>query len=388
MAAGRRLTRAETVGPPEIVVFPPAATGSLESHITADKFTADFQELGQLRSIHGEAHARVLAASSQRAGEPQGMSSSDTIDVYFRSGNQIENLIQQGHFLYRSGDKQAFAERARYTPGDEMLELSGSPRVVEANMTTTAEHIRLNRSSGEGIAQGAVKTTYSDWKPQPGGSLLAGTDPVHVTAGSANLDRDSGVAIYHGSVRLWQNANMIAAPSMRFERDQRTFIADSSPSEPVSTVLEQSDIDRKTTAVRVTSSRLVYREGDRVADFEGGVLAQSTDFVISAEKMKVFLAPQGKTPPDRIPSAPAKLERIVALGAVRITQPGRQANGEQLTYTAPEGKFVLSGGTPSIFDAEHGKITGVSLTYFRRDDRVVVDGDSRLPAVTHTRVVR
>jgi len=62
--------------------------------------------------------------------------------------------------------------------------------------------------------------------------------------------------------------------------------------------------------------------------------------------------------------------------------------GEILTYTAAEDKFVLTGGPPSIFDAEHGKITGVSLTLFRRDDRVVVEGDSSSPAVTQTRVVR
>jgi hypothetical protein len=49
---------------------------------------------------------------------------------------------------------------------------------------------------------------------------------------------------------------------------------------------------------------------------------------------------------------------------------------------------VLTGGPPSIFDAEHGKITGVSLTLYRTDDRVVVDGNSSSPAVTETRVER
>jgi len=34
------------------------------------------------------------------------------------------------------------------------------------------------------------------------------------------------------------------------------------------------------------------------------------------------------------------------------------------------------GGPPSIFDAERGKITGVSLTFFRGDDRVLVEGEA------------
>ena len=66
----------------------------------------------------------------------------------------------------------------------------------------------------------------------------------------------------------------------------------------------------------------------------------------------------------------------------------RRAEGQKLVYTAAEDKFVLSGGPPSIFDAEHGKITGVSLTFFRRDDRVLVEGEANNPVVTQTRVAR
>ena len=71
-----------------------------------------------------------------------------------------------------------------------------------------------------------------------------------------------------------------------------------------------------------------------------------------------------------------------------ITEPSRRATGENLTYTTADDKFVLTGGPPSIFDAEHGKITAVSLTLFRRDGRVVVEGDKSSPAVTETKVVR
>jgi lipopolysaccharide export system protein LptA len=79
---------------------------------------------------------------------------------------------------------------------------------------------------------------------------------------------------------------------------------------------------------------------------------------------------------------------MVALGDVIIQQPNRRAEGQQLVYTAAEDKFVLTGGPPSIFDAEHGKITGVSLTFFRHDDRVLVDGEASTPVVTQTRVAR
>ena len=71
-----------------------------------------------------------------------------------------------------------------------------------------------------------------------------------------------------------------------------------------------------------------------------------------------------------------------------IVQPGRRATGEQLVYTTADDKFVLTGGPPSIFDAERGKITGVSLTLFRHDGRVLVEGNNTSPTETQTRVAR
>jgi lipopolysaccharide export system protein LptA len=79
---------------------------------------------------------------------------------------------------------------------------------------------------------------------------------------------------------------------------------------------------------------------------------------------------------------------MVAQDDVVIQQPKRRAEGQKLVYTAAEDKFVLTGGPPSIFDAEQGKITGVSLTFFRRDDRVLVEGGASAPVVTQTRVAQ
>jgi len=87
-------------------------------------------------------------------------------------------------------------------------------------------------------------------------------------------------------------------------------------------------------------------------------------------------------------AAPGQVDRIVADGNVVITQPSRRATGERLEYLAADDKFVLTGGSPSIFDAEHGKITGDSLTFFRHDDRVLVEGRETSPTTTRTQVAR
>jgi lipopolysaccharide export system protein LptA len=78
----------------------------------------------------------------------------------------------------------------------------------------------------------------------------------------------------------------------------------------------------------------------------------------------------------------------MAEGHVIVQEPNRRATGDKLVYTASEGKFVLTGGPPSIFDAEWGKITGGSLTFFNRDDRVLVESSNSSPTVTQTRVAK
>jgi lipopolysaccharide export system protein LptA len=418
VSAGNRLSRAETSGSPQIALLS-ADQHSGQTHITADKFTAMFDSSGQLSRVHGEANARVVTSNPPQKGvaQPDRVSTSDSIDGSFRPGSGVEAIVQQGHFAYRSGTQQAFAEKARYTPSDQLVTLAGSPRVVDSGMETTARSVRLNRASGEGYAEGDVKTTYSELKAEPGGALLASSDPIHVTAQSMMAQSNPQRAIYKGNVRLWQNANVIDAPTIEFQKDERTVVANSDAGHKVSTTLIGTNKSGKATPVNVTAAHLIYRDSERKAHYEGGVTVRSADLTITATQMDVFLvaavpaetgegargskvsdgtvsstggapvAPQAKSAAPQ-GSAAAKLEKIVASGSVIVTEPNRRATGDQLTYTALDDKFVLTGGPPSIFDAEHGKITGVSLTLFRRDDRVVVEGDSRSPAVTQTRMER
>jgi lipopolysaccharide export system protein LptA len=140
--------------------------------------------------------------------------------------------------------------------------------------------------------------------------------------------------------------------------------------------------------VAITSARLTYADTDRVAHYEGGVTAKGTGFTTSASTMDAYLLPRSQTSSNQPLTGPGQLDHMVAQGNVVVQQPSRRAEGQTLVYTAADDKFVLTGGPPSIFDAERGKITGVSLTFFRADDRVLVEGKASTPVVTQTRVAR
>jgi lipopolysaccharide export system protein LptA len=381
---GRRLQRALTSGPAQIALRPTPDTGQ-QTLVTAGKFQARFDDLGQLASVHGAPNARIV---SKTTGQPDRVSTSDTLDASFHPGGGIDSIVQQGNMAYVDGERKAWGDRAVYTPADQMLVLNGSPRVVDGGMTTTSRNMRLNRATGDAFAEGDVKSTYSDLKAQPNGALLAASDPIHVTARTMTAHSSPAVALYTGEARLWQNANVIQAPSIEFDRNRRSVVARGTPTQPVSTVLVQTEKSGKVTPVKITSARLSYTDGERKARFEGGVQAQGAELTITSRTMDVFLQPRDQATTNQSLTGTGKIDHILAEEQVVITQPGRKALGDRLLYTTDDDKFVMTGGSPSIFDAEHGKITGVSLTLFRHDGRVLVEGNNTSPTVTQTRVAR
>ncbi len=404
---GRLLEQAVTTGPPQIVITQPDA--GQKTVVTAGKFTANFTGKNRLATLHGEPDAKIVSStivsstivSSTGAGnsnvkpQPDRVSTSNVLDVVFLPEGGVSSITQSGSLAYVDGTEKAWAQRGEYTTTDQMLVLNGSPRVVDNGMTTTAQILRLNRATGDAFAEGNVKSTYSDLKAQPDGGILASSDPIHVTSRSMTAHKSSAVAVYTGDARLWQDANIVEAPTLQFDRDHRSLVAQGTSSQPVSTVLVQVDKDGKVSPVRITSARLNYADADRTIFLDGGVTAKATDATITGPQMTVYLKArnQSQTGSQSVASnaTPGQVERIVAEHGVVITQPTRHANGEKLVYTAADDRFVLTGAAgnlPSIFDAERGKITGDSLTFYRHDDRVLVEGKDTSPTVTRTHVAR
>jgi lipopolysaccharide export system protein LptA len=145
VAAGKRLSRAETSGSAQFRVQPTAPNAG-QTLVTAARFTAQFDALGQLASVHGAPDARIV---STNPGQPDRVSTSLAVDANFSPGQGMETAEQQGNVVFTDGDRKAWADHARYTPANQILELSGSPRVLDRNMATTARILRMNRATGE-----------------------------------------------------------------------------------------------------------------------------------------------------------------------------------------------------------------------------------------------
>ncbi len=418
---GNELKTGDTVGKAQITIFPtPAGTkpakgatkpgqdfGSANSTTvaTAGKFHATFGEENRMQTLHGSPDARIVSLSPE---QPDKVSTSQMVDVTFAPDGGAEKLVQTGDFTYHepsskpdTGGRAMFAEKATYTPADQILVLNGSPRAIDGGMTTTADVIRINRESGEAFADSNVKTTYSDLKPQPNGALLAASDPVHVTALHLTSRNQPSVAHYSGNVRLWQTANVVRAPLIDFDQQNRTIVAHADTAQSVSSLFVQQGQDGKLTPIDVTADKLTYVDVERRARYTGNVLAKSTSGTISAQQIDVYLKPadstdasqpgtEAKASKPAIPGSegPSRVDHMVAVDKVVLTEPNRRAVGDRLVYTADDGKYYLTGKTASIFDAVHGTVWGDSLTFYSHDDRVLVESKHSLPTVTRARITK
>jgi lipopolysaccharide export system protein LptA len=389
---GKLPSKATTSGAAHINVDQPANGNqpATTTVVNAGRFVADFNREGRIQRILGEPNARITSTS---AGQPEKVSTSDKLEVTYTPQGVLADVVQQGNFRYheklvKDGDRIATADTAHYSPSDNMLHLTGSPRIVEGGMSMTANVVHINRHTGEAVAEGNVKSTYSDMKAQPNGAMLASSDPIHVTAKKMTAEQNTGIALYTGGSRLWQGANIVEAPIIEFNRDNRSLVAEDrshSAAAPVTSVFVQKGKDGKLTPVNINARKLTYVDAERRARYEGGVTAHTAEGVLTADHVDIYLKESGTAATSPQP-APSQLDRIVAQGNVIMAQPGRRGSGDRLTYYQDDGRFVLTGGSPMISDAEHGTVRGATLTFFSKDDRVLVEGSNAAPTVTHTRV--
>jgi lipopolysaccharide export system protein LptA len=413
---------------------------SEDSSVRADRLSAVLRGGTILTSLKGVGNARLTQLNSRGVTQT---SSSDMLLMKFASpsvkgkpalagtgeGTELQSSEQKGNvvLVQKSGNKQdahpdftARAQRVDYDAAAQMIRLTGNPTVSDSNEDLVATEIEVNRSTGNATAVGAVQVTFSNNLATGKGSgpqdlSLGGSEPVHLVATRAVLDRTKDLSTFYGSkgekAKIWQGADSISAPVLEMSRLRRTLYAHGGTGDAVDGIFVGSakDATRKAASagtksrnpvVRISSNTLLYSDAEQKASFRGGVVAEDPSGSMRSDAMDVFFsngggtkvstASQGRAVGTTAQRAGGRVERMVAQGHVRIELPGRRASGQELTYTIQQGQFVLAGGEsePSrLVDEVHGTVTGASLIFNDRDDSVVVSGGPSR-AVTETRTAK
>ena len=138
----------------------------------------------------------------------------------------------------------------------------------------------------------------------------------------------------------------------------------------------------------VAAGTLTYLDAESRAHLEKNVVAKSTDQTMRAPVVDLYFtrpAPSGANAASSS-SGPQQISRALGTGGVIVEQGTRRAVADRGEYSAADGKFVMSGGNPAIYDATEGTTTGRQLTFFLADDTIIVDSESGSRTLTKHRV--
>jgi lipopolysaccharide export system protein LptA len=116
--------------------------------------------------------------------------------------------------------------------------------------------------------------------------------------------------------------------------------------------------------VNITSQRLEAEYDKKRITFIGDVIARQQDFTLYADRLVLFINDEGKD-----------IEKIVALGKVRMVQGGKTALCREATYYHREGKVVLV-GQPMMKEGD-SSVKGTRITSSVSEQKTVAGGDTQ-----------
>jgi lipopolysaccharide export system protein LptA len=350
------------------------------SKLTADKLALDFGATGKAQQL---AAAGAVQTERELKGKPLQTADSKNGLIQIEPTGEWSKITMHGNVHLKEGDHSGEAQQAVFTKANQRAVLTGQALARDTSSETHAAKITFNQATGEIFAEGNVRST----------DLSATANTVQLAPAPTNLSSEhmeanskTGRALYTGHARMWQGASVLEAESIELLRDNRVVNAVGNVRAvfPQASSNDQSQPKKQPSLWHISAGTLTYWDLENRAKLEENVVVQSLDQRMRAPVLELFFtrANGGK---QGVPGA-AQISRAVGTGGVMVEEGDRRATAEKGVYTAEDQKFVLSGGNPTLYDAQEGTTTGRQLTFHIADDTIIVDSAEGLRTLTKHRV--
>ncbi len=409
-AGGQELESVETQSPAAIE-FVPNRPDQPHRWMNGERISIAYGPKNQIQSFRSSAvSTRTVKPKPKDAKEtpaPELTWSKDLVVTFQPNSSQIDKLEQSIDFRYEAGDRKARAEHALLDQPNNRIDLSGKARVWDSLGSADADKIVLDQKSGDFTAEGNVSSTrmpdkstnksndQKSARKDSGGGMLAEDEPLHARARKMRSTDDNFQIRYEGNAVLWQGANRLEADVVEIDRDNGVLKAHRNV---VSQLLDKAqdeskpkENDPKRPATKppvrvftiVRAPELSYDDDKRVAEYTGGAILERSNMQVKAREIRAFL---------RNDNNDSSLDHAFADGQVQIHSPApgrvRDGTSQHAEYYVDDDKVILSEGRPKFVDSLRGTTQGDKLTWFSKDDRLLVNGVEAQPAksVLHRKV--
>ena len=268
-----------------------------------------------------------------------------------------------------------------------------NPTLVDADSTIEAGSITLSLNESAIDASGDVRSEIIPSRNDDGSlvettmpALLDANERVFVTATDLRYDPDAGLATYTGGARLWQGDTSFSADMLALNDRTGGLSAEGNVETRIQLIrVTETGEQPQISLTTAEANTFLYDDSGRHALYNEAATLLSNAGDLKADRIDVFLEPDGRT-----------LERLEATGNVKMRLDGRWATGESLVYHETEGRYEMEGAPVEIVEEvepsettlavspSRGNTTppppscnttrGRSLTFYRSDDTIAVDG--------------
>jgi lipopolysaccharide export system protein LptA len=385
-AGGEEIESVETHAPGSID-FVPNKAGQRRRHLDGERMWISYganNQIEQFRSVSVETRTEP-ASTAPKTAKPVLTSSKDMDARFDPKTGEMLRMEQWNDFRYQEGDKRAKAERASLVQASNLMELKGKARVWDPTGSTDADEIELNQKTGDFIATGNVRSTREpEKKPKDAASKPETT--TQATADKMQVSDSNTKIRYEGNAVMWQGESRLRAQRIEIDRKAGQLRAFTGVVHQM--VDEKAKANAAPLLTTVKSNEMFYADKDRVVEYLGVVQMLRPGLLVNANRLRAYLAEEDSQTSNEQPGG--GVEKVFAYGAVQITETGservRRGKGEIGEFYAADGRLLLEGGKPEMFDTVKGveqrRTTGRQLQWFANNDKMIVDGLEQKPAVS------
>ena len=355
-------------------------TATSQSKLTADKLAVDFGAAGKAKNLVATGN---VDTERKLEGRPTQTATAANGDAQLDAGGSWTQMTLRGNVHMKEGDHSGESQQAVFARVAQTTVLTGQAMVRDESSETRATKITFHQETGDIEAEGKVRST--DLGNQKS-NVQFSSAPSNVTSEHMVGNSKTGRAFYTGHARLWQGPSVLEADSIELLRDTRVLNAKGNVRAVFPKESSDSNKGKDSKLWRTSSGTLTYWDTENKAHLERNVVVQSDNEQMKAPQLDVYFArePDPKTGSP----GPSKISRAVGTGGVEVVQEDKRGTAERGVYTAENDRFVLSGGTPTLYDEEGGKTTGRELTFNIADDTIIVDSGNGTRTLTRHRVQR
>jgi len=316
----------------------------VQSKLSADKLTVDFEETGKAQHAVGTGNVET---ERDLEGKPRQTATAASGEVQLDATGGWSEMTLHDKVHLKEGDRSADAQQAVFVRSAQTAVLTGQAVARDESSETRASKITFHQGTGDIEAEGRVRSTDLGEKKA---SIQLSPVPANLSAEHMTGNAKTGRALYTGHARMWQGPSVLEAGSIELLRETRMLHAKGD----VRAVFPQqgsANIAKAKTKQpanwHITCGTLTYWDAENRAHLEQNVVAQSADERMRGPVLELYFtrAPDAKAGGE----GTAQISRAVGTGGVVVEEGDRRGTAERGVYTAEDNRFVLSGGTPPRF---------------------------------------